>query len=303
MRAVHNTGSLRYFDRDPQQIAQLVRLRALALHGISTTIGSASNRMLAAMAADATAPGGITHLEHTPEAIAVFLRPRPVAALFGVGPSTASLLTRHGLHTVGAVADTPLGTLQRLLGKAAGRQIHDRARGEDSRPVTPQAPARSCSADHAFTRDELDPARHRQAVLALAEQLGARLRKERQVTGRLTLTVRYADRSMTVRTRRLPESTNHTASLARTAYDIYSALGLQRARVRGIALRAEDLQGAERATRQLTFDPGDDRARRIEAAADKARARFGADAVMPAALARPSDDRRAAHGSGRRSVR
>ena len=39
------------------------------------------------------------------------------------------------------------------------------------------------------------------------------------MTGRLTLTVRYADRSMTVRTRRLPEPTNHTGSLARTAYE------------------------------------------------------------------------------------
>ncbi|NUK12949.1 hypothetical protein HRW23_33395 [Streptomyces lunaelactis] len=45
------------------------------------------------------------------------------------------------------------------------------------------------------------------------------MRKERQVTGRLALTVRYADRSMAVRTRRLPESTNHTAALARTAYE------------------------------------------------------------------------------------
>ncbi|MGW0556764.1 hypothetical protein ACWDZ6_21610 [Streptomyces sp. NPDC002926] len=34
------SGSLRYFDRDARQLAQLVRLRALALHGINATIGS-----------------------------------------------------------------------------------------------------------------------------------------------------------------------------------------------------------------------------------------------------------------------
>ena len=39
------------------------------------------------------------------------------------------------------------------------------------------------------------------------------------MTGRLTLTVRYADRSTTLRTRRLPEPTNHTAALTRTAYE------------------------------------------------------------------------------------
>ncbi|NUK27216.1 Gfo/Idh/MocA family oxidoreductase [Streptomyces lunaelactis] len=62
------------------------------------------------------------------------------------------------------------------------------------------------------------------------------------------------------RLERTPESTNPRAS-------INSALGLQRARVRGIALRAEEVQGAERATRQLSFDPGDDRARPDLAAA------------------------------------
>ncbi|WP_406278203.1 hypothetical protein OHT93_36640 [Streptomyces sp. NBC_00191] len=125
------------------------------------------------MAADATAPGGITHLDHTPDAVAAFLRPRPVAALYGVGPSTASLLSRHGLHTIGAVADTPLGTLQRLLGKTTGRQIHERSRGRDDRPVVPQAPARSCSADHAFPRDELDPARHRKYAQTMADLAAA----------------------------------------------------------------------------------------------------------------------------------
>ncbi|MGW3160505.1 hypothetical protein [Streptomyces sp. NPDC001089] len=36
---------------------------------------------------------------------------------------------------------------------------------------------------------------------------------------------------------------------------------------------------------QLSLDPGDTRARAAEAAADRARRRFGAEAVRPAALA------------------
>jgi DNA polymerase IV len=281
------TGALRYYGRTPYELAQLIQLRALALYGIATTIGSAGNRMLAAMAADATAPGGISHLDNSPEAIAGFLRPRPTGALYGVGPATANLLARHGLHTIGTAADTPPGTLQRLLGKTHGRLLHERARGIDDRSVVPQATARSCSADHVFDRDELDPDGHRQALLGLTEHLGTVLRTERQIARRLTLTVRYADRTATVRTRTLTEPTHHTAALTRAAYDIYATLALQRARVRGIALRAEDLQSAERATTQLTFDPGDDKRRRIEAAADKARARFGPAAVIPATTAIP----------------
>jgi DNA polymerase-4 len=54
----------------------------------------------------------------------------------------------------------------------------------------------------------------------------------------------------------------------------------------GIAIRAEALAPAQGAHHQLTFDADDDKARRIEAAADRARARFGHSAVKPAALAR-----------------
>jgi hypothetical protein len=66
---------------------------------------------------------------------------------------------------------------------------------------------------------------------------------------------------------------------------MYDALGLQRARVRALALRAEGLDSAEHASHQLTFDPLDEKARRIEEVADRARAKFGPHAVMPGALA------------------
>lgn len=40
---------------------------------------------------------------------------------------------------------------------------------------------------------------------------------------------------------------------------VYDPLGLQRAPVRSIALRADALRPAERATRQFTLDAGDDK--------------------------------------------
>ncbi|MFE7129737.1 ImpB/MucB/SamB family protein [Streptomyces sp. NPDC057638] len=277
------TGALRYWGQDPHGLAQVVRMRTFALYGVRTTIGSAGNRMLAAMAMDATEPGGVTHLP--PEAVRSFLRPRPVAALYGVGPALAAVLTRHGLHTVGAVADTPPATLQRLLGRAQGRQLSERAHGLDHRPVTAREPARSLGADHAFPYDELDPFQQRRAVLGLAERVGMALRAEERVTRRLTLTVRYADRSTTTRARTLPEATDHGPVLIRAARELHEGLGLQRARVRGFSLRADELRPAAEATTQLTFDPADERARRVESSADRARERFGPAAVHRASLA------------------
>ncbi|MGW5941072.1 DNA polymerase Y family protein [Streptomyces celluloflavus] len=276
-------GALRYFGRDAAGIAELVRLRALVWHGVRCTIGVAANPLLARMAAQGAAPGEIRAVPGDTGSVATFLARRPAVALEGVGPATARLLCAYGLDSVGRIAAAPPATLQRILGAKAGRAVYERARGIDPTPVSPNAATRSLGAEHRFVHDELDPARRRRALLSLADDLGARMRASGQVARALTLTVRYADRSTTVRTRRLAEPTAHGPALTAAAYALHTALGLQRARVRSVALRAEDLCAAELAAHQLTFDPADDKAHRIEAAVDRARARFGTGAVHPAA--------------------
>ncbi|MEV6406038.1 hypothetical protein AB0M58_24200 [Streptomyces bobili] len=194
-------------------------------------------------------------------------------------------LTEYGLHTVGDVADVSQHTLQRLLGARAGRTLHDRAHGHDTTIVDPTPAPATISAEHRFARDELDPAAHRRALLTLVADPGACLRDSGQITTGLTCTVRYADGSSTRRSRTVPEATHHTLLLARTAYAVYTTLGLQRARVRSITLRANALRPADRATRQLTLDADDDKPLALEAVADRARARYGSHVLYPAALA------------------
>ncbi|MFF9818810.1 hypothetical protein [Streptomyces sp. NPDC014006] len=276
-------GAERYFGRSAVELAAVIRVRALARYGVDCVIGAGPGPMLARMALREARPG-VTCAVSEAQALD-FLAGRPVAALPGVGAATARTLCEYGLDTLGRVAAAPLSTLQRLLGARAGRELHEKANGVDRGRVVPNAVSRSLATERAFDRDELDPGMHRRALLSAADEIGARLRAVEKVCRTLTLTVRYADRSATTRTRTLPESTAHSPALTRTAYGMYEALGLQRARVRAIVLRAEGLGPAEAASHQLTFDPVDDRVRRIEEVADRARARFGARAVMPGALA------------------
>ncbi|MEV8569015.1 hypothetical protein AB0436_26120 [Streptomyces sp. NPDC051322] len=274
-------GAQRYFGRSAPEIAALLRVRALAHHGLDCTIGVGPNPLLARMAAREARPG--TTLVAA-DAVA-FLADRPAGALYGVGPKLAGTLCSYGLDSIGRIAEAPPATLQRILGARAGRELQERARGIDRTQVVPNAAARSVAAERAFPRDELDRERHRRALLSLAGELGARMRDDGQVCRSLTLTVRYADRSTTTRTRTLREPTAHSAALTATAYAIHESLGLQRARVRGLGLRAEGLTPVEHSAHQLTFDPADEKARRIEAVADRARAKFGPRAILPGALA------------------
>ncbi|MFG2798880.1 DNA polymerase thumb domain-containing protein [Streptomyces pseudovenezuelae] len=276
-------GAERYFKRDAVELASVIRVRALALHGVDCAIGAGPGPMLARMALKDARPGVTRSVPE--DTAADFLAGRPVAALPGVGAATARVLCEYGLDTLGRVAAAPLSTLQRLVGAKPARELHEKANGVDRGRVVPNGVSRSLATERPFTRDELDPDRHRRALLSAAEELGSRLRALDKVCRTLTLTVRYADRTATTRSRTLGEPTAHSAALTRAAYGMYETLGLQRARVRSIALRAEGLDPAEQASHQLTFDPTDEKLRRIEEAADRARARFGPLAVLPGALA------------------
>ncbi|MFJ7948331.1 helix-hairpin-helix domain-containing protein [Streptomyces sp. NPDC096354] len=279
------TGALRYWKKDAAGLVGVIRLRALALHGVQSSAGAGPNRMIAAMAAAVTPPGAATIIGPSPYEIAAFLRPQPAAALPGVGPAMARSLARYGITTVGDIADTPVATLQRILGTTA-RQVHERAHALDDRPVVPTAAPKSISASHRFDRDEPDPDQHHRALLGLVEQLGAQLRDEHSVAQAVTLTVTFADRTSTTRTRTLAEATAHTPDLGGTGLELLAFLGLQRARVRVMSLRAERLIPAEQAVHQLAIDTRDDKARDLEAALDRARARFGLGVAGAAAAYR-----------------
>ncbi|MFE9121308.1 hypothetical protein [Streptomyces sp. NPDC007172] len=281
------TGALRYLDRTPYEAGQVLALRALALHGVATTIGVGPSVMVAAMAAALTPHGRITVIDPDPKAVEAFLRPQPTALLPGVGPATARTLKRFGIRCVGELADTPPATLARILGATPARELHTLAHGVDERPVQREALVRTTTSSHRFPSDELDPAQHHRALLALADELGQRLRASHEVCRGLAIVVRYADQTSTTRSRRLPEATAHTTALTRTGLALYRSLGLQRARVQSIALRAEGLAPGHEAFHQLLLDPADDKQRRIEAVADAARRKFGPNAIRPATLAGP----------------
>ncbi|MDT0493693.1 helix-hairpin-helix domain-containing protein [Streptomyces griseus] len=295
------TGALSYWGRDTEGLVAVLRLRLLALHGVRCSAGAGPTRSIAAMAADATQPGAATVVRDDPYEIAAFLRTKPASALPGIGPKTARTLARYGINTVGDIADTRLTTLQRILGAAAARQAHDRACGLDERPVVPGVAPKSLSAGYRFDHDELDPERHHSTVLGLAEEVGGRLRASGEIAQALTLTVAYADRTQTTRTRTLTEATAHSPALAATTRKLLTGLGLQRARVRTLTLRAERLLPAEEAVHQLTLDSRDDKLHRLEAALDKAATRYrpGIAGAAAAFYRAGEDDRRSGRTASR----
>ncbi|MFF5706311.1 hypothetical protein ACFY7H_28080 [Streptomyces sp. NPDC012794] len=291
-------GAQRYFGADSARIAEVIRLRAVARLGTDVRIGVAATWAVAAMAsARVPGPGGILAVPE--EAVAGFLDPLPVEALHGLGPRQAEVLRRYGLHTVGALTHVPPGVVERILGKRAGRLAAERARGIDPRPVTPRDLPSSAAVRTGFTRQELDGPHARAALLGLVVRLGATLRGRRQAARSLSLTLQFAGGTRWEKSRRLAEPSAHDEDLRTLAYRLMDAAGLQRARLTGMVLRAEDLTGAEGVTRQLTLDPVRESRLTVEAAIDRANARFGPGTVRPASVASRAPSDAVQHQPGR----
>ncbi|MFB7544994.1 hypothetical protein ACFC0N_34440 [Streptomyces zaomyceticus] len=280
-------GALRFHRRTPAELASLIRLRAMAWFDTDVHIGVAPNWALAATASTKPGPHGTRVVADDPLAIADFLWPLPVEDLHGIGRQQATTLRSYGISSVGALAGLPEATVQRILGGQLGRLLRDRAWGLDPRAVTPTALPRSTSERRDFDRDELDPDVVRTAILDAAYVVACRLRERGQAATGLELQMRFASESQLTRSRRLTTPSAHTEDLRDAGFDLFSRLGLQRARIRGVSVRATELVDADRVAEQITFDRRTENGRRAESAVDKANRRFGAGTVRPARLAGP----------------
>ncbi|MFJ2241058.1 hypothetical protein [Streptomyces sp. NPDC087859] len=221
-----------------------------------------------------------------PEQVADWLEPLPVEALHGIGPRQAQVLRDYGIHCVGLLAAVPPATVHRLLGGRAGRIAADRARGIDPRPVIPRTLPATASVSCTFDRHVLDGAAARAALLDLVVRLGTLLRGRAQVARAVTLTLTFAGGNRWEKTRRLAAPSAHEDDLRLLAYQLMDAAGLQRGRLTGLVLKAEDLTGADQAAEQISLDSAREDRLVAESVIDRIRAKFGPDTIGPAAVYR-----------------
>jgi DNA polymerase-4 len=278
------TGAVRRLG-PPTRIAQLIRDRVVDEQLITCSVGVAASKFVAKLASGRAKPDGLL-LVPAPETVP-FLHRLPIGALWGVGEKTEEALTRLGLRTVADLAHTPLDTLRRALGDAAGTHLHELSWGRDPRPVVAGVVEKSIGAEKTFARDIDDPEIVLRELLRLSQKVAARLRAAQSVGRTVVLKVRFADFTTITRSRTLRERTDVGQIVYATAKDLFTALGLDRALLRLVGVRVEGLADAAIGHRQLALGERAQGRREAEQAADRATARFGPDAVRPATLVGP----------------
>jgi DNA polymerase-4 len=191
--------------------------------GLGASFGCGTGKTVAKVASDQDKPVGLVVVAAGREE--EFLAPLPLRALPGIGPKADKRLQIAGLERIGQLADLDDETLRLVLPGAVGRDLRERARGIDARPVVAASgPSVTIGNEETFDHDIADP----EILSAFAARMAAgateRMLAEGLVARTVTVKLRYPDFRILSRASSARQPTGDVTEITRLA-----ELALQRA--------------------------------------------------------------------------
>ena len=201
---------------EARRVLAELQQRIRAQTGLDASFGCGSGKTIAKIASDADKPVGLVVVAAGREE--EFLARRPLRALPGIGPKADARLRVAGLETIGNLADLADEDLRLVLPGAVGRELRERARGVDQRPVLAElGPSVSIGHEETFDHDIADPAVLSDMAARMAAAVTARLHQEGFVALTVTVKVRYPDFRILSRSRSATAPTGAVVEIARLA--------------------------------------------------------------------------------------
>lgn len=264
--------------RSPRAYGERLKEEIRREVGLVASVGIAPNKFLAKLASDLEKPDGLVIIE--PKDVLRVLRPLPVTRIWGVGKRTAEQLATLRIKTIGELRAVPMARLASVVGARMADHLAALARGEDSRPVESGREVKSIGRERTFPKDIAAGAEAEQVLLALATDVGARLRRAGEKARTIQLKVRLGNFQTYTRSRTLPDATCYDEEIYQTARALFRALCV-REEIRLLGVSATGFTAGE----QSLFR---DEAKKdcLYAAIDKIQAKFGASGITKAQLLR-----------------
>lgn len=243
--------------------------------GITVSVGLSFNKFLAKTASDLDKPNGFAVIGEA-EALD-FLAPRPVRSIYGVGPAFAAKLERDGIRTLSDIRRQGDKRMADRYGDM-GYHLSRLSRGEDRRRVAPERERKSVSSETTFNADHDDRDTLEKHLWRLSVKVADQM-KAKAVSGQVvTLKLKTAQFKTRTRRRTLSEPSQLADTLFRVGRDLLDK-EVDGTRYRLIGIGFSGLRDAVGDAGDL-LDPQAIRRATAERAMDKARERFGSDAVV-----------------------
>lgn len=268
------SGTERLHGRSPA--SSLIRLQRTIEEtvGVTVSVGLSHNKSLAKMASELHKPRGFGVIGE--EETLRFLASKPVSSVHGVGKNFAKKLEAVGLRTLGDVQMTDRRRLIDLFGEA-GLILHQRARGEDKRPVQVARQTKSISGETTFSQDITDRAGLEDKLYAMCRKVALRAQEKGYAGHVVTLKLKTKAFRTLTRRRTLGIATNLTDVL----FEVGSSLLAQElaskpsAAYRLLGIGISDLITADAVEKDLAYPATYQRMKNKEDALQALRGRYG----------------------------
>ncbi len=278
------TGSLSLLKITGPRLADEIRARVREEIGITISVGVSFCKILAKMGSDLKKPDATTVL--TRENFRERIWPLPAGDLLFAGRSTVRLLEKHGIKTIGGIAQAQREELGKLMGKG-GELLWNYANGIDDDPVRSAGhpeEVKSVGNGMTFPRDLLTMDEIKAGVSMLADEVSTRMRNHGVKCQ--TIAVHLKDPSMKTISRQtsLKTPTRLQAELIDQAMRLIRANWKPGAPVRALTITAAHLIPEDQDASQLSLFEDDQAKKReklekLEDAVYKIRGRFGSDSI------------------------
>ncbi|MDD6797172.1 MAG: DNA polymerase IV [Bacteroides sp.] len=265
----------------PLEAAEKLKSRIKNELGFTVNIGISSNRLLAKMASDFEKPDKI----HTlfPNEIKDKMWHLPVGELFGVGRSTVKALNNMGFYTIGNVAKADKQLLRSRLG-VIGDTVWDYANGIESTPIIRKETKENSYGNSVTTGNDITTPQEAVAILlSLTESVAGRMRLDGKKAGVVAVTLVDSDFNRRSHQCSLGFTTNTTDIIYENAVQLLYDMWDDKP-VRLIGVSAGKAVREEYEQMSLFEDEHADKLKKLDAAMDEIRDKFGDRAVVRARL-------------------
>jgi len=245
--------------------------------GLSASVGIGSNKLIAKIATGLAKPGGICFV--WPGYEPAFLGPLPLSEIPGIGPRTAEILADYNLKTVKDLQGVGEEMLIAAFGERLGRMLHRCAWGIGQTELELETEPKSVSRETSFERDTTDVNFMLAMLYYLTERACKRLREIGKAARVVGVKLRYSDFKTLIKSRTLPEPSNHDDVCFAVARDLFRALYTRRVAVRLVGVQLSGLVRCDEQQICLWQERDHQKMRRIYEASDAVRDRFGFSAI------------------------
>ena len=206
----------------PEEGAAFIRASVKERFGFTVNVGISSSRVLAKMASDFEKPDKT----HTlwPSQIPEKLWPLPIERLFMAGHSSASVLRKLEIRTIGDLANSDPDLITLHL-KSHGRLLWEYANGLDETPVT-SCPAKLKGVGNSVTlsSDVTDREEAGKILRSLAEKVAGRLRADQKFASAVCVEIKYSSFEKVSHQMQLNSPTQTSDVICRTAFSLFDSL-------------------------------------------------------------------------------